>query len=137
MPTRLPLASLAALIVAAGLTACAGRGARLGIPTCPRGPVANYLADAVLQCWFDAPNGRWRTLSHEFHYDSLVFDVEADSLEDARTIAERIVGVHGKRFMELALYVRAAPPADGGPRRVRRVRWSSRDGYEPPLDFEP
>jgi len=90
----------------------------------------------MLQCWFEAPSGRWRTLSHDFHYDSLVFEVEAVSVEDARTIAERIIGVHGKRFMELALYVRAPLPADGGPRRVRRIRWSSRDGFSAPLDFE-
>ena len=44
MPTPLRFASLAAFIVAAGLAACAPRSARLGIPACPRGPVANYLA---------------------------------------------------------------------------------------------
>ena len=134
-PSMLRRAPLA-VILAAGLAACASRSARLGIPTCPRGPVENYLADKVLQCWFDSPNGRWRTVNHEFHYDSLVFEVEATSLEDARTIAERIVGVHGKRFLELALYVRTPPPADGRPPRIRRVRWSARDGYEAPLDFE-
>ena len=123
-------------MLAAGLAGCAARAGRLGIPTCPRGPVQNYLADNVLQCWFDGPSGRWRTLNHEFHYDSLVFEVEAASLEDARAIAERIVSVHGKRFLELSLYVRTPPPADGSPRRIRRIRWSSRDGYEPPLDFE-
>jgi len=90
----------------------------------------------MLQCWFEAPHGRWRTLSHDFHYDSLVFEVEATSLDDARTIAERIVGVHGKRLLELALYVRTPAPADGSPRRLRRIQWSSRDGYAAPLDFE-
>jgi hypothetical protein len=124
------------LIVVAGLAACASRSARLGIPRCPGGPVTNYLADEVLQCWFDAPNGRWRTLSHEFHYDSVVFEVEATNLDDARTIAERIIGVHGKRFVELALYVRA-PLVAGSPRPIRRIRWSSRDGYDAALDFEP
>ena len=127
---------VAVLIAATGLVACASRSARLGIPTCPRGPVQNYLADEVLQCWFDGPSGRWRTLNHEFHYDSLVFEVEAASLEDAHTIAERIVSVHGKRFLELALYVQTSPSADGGPRHIRRIRWSSRTGYEPPLDFD-
>ena len=127
---------VAVVITAAGLAACAPRSARLGIPTCPPGPVANYLADTVLQCWFDGPSGRWRTLNHEFHYDSLVFEVEAASLEDARQIAERIVSVHGKRFQELALYVRMGPVADGRAHRIRRIRWSSRDGYESPLDFE-
>ena len=133
---RRPLALVVTAVSAAALTACAARSARLGIPACPSGPVANYLADEVLQCWFEAPHGRWRTLNHEFHYDSLVFEVEATSLEDARTIAERIIAVHGKRFVELALYVNTPPPANGGPRHIRRIRWSSRDGYEPPLDFE-
>jgi hypothetical protein len=135
LPRRLRLA-LTILIVAAGLTACASRSARLGIPRCPGGPVENYLADKVLQCWFDAPNGRWRTLSHEFHYDSVVFEVESTNLDDARTIAERIIAVHGKRFVELALYVRT-PLEEGTSPRIRRIRWSSRDGYGTVLDFEP
>jgi hypothetical protein len=123
------------VILAAAIAGCASRATRLGIPACPPGPVKNYLADEVLQCWFEISNGRWRTLGHEFHYDSLVFDVEATSLDDARAIAERIIAVHGRRFVELALYVHASP-ADGIPPRIRRIRWSSRDGYEAPLDFE-
>jgi len=126
------------LVLAVALPACAARSAaRLGIPECPPGPVANYLADQVLQCWFESPNGRWRTLGHEFHYDSLVFDVEATSLDDARTIAERIIAVHGQRFISLSLYVHAPQLPDGSPGRIRRILWSSRDGYDAPLDFDP
>jgi hypothetical protein len=123
-----------------------GRGARLtpprqvvprvaqtsthdGVGRCRPGPVENYLAPESQQCWFDAPNGRWRILRHELHYDSLVVEVEAASHADADEIAERFVLVHGERFPdEITLYVQAGAP--GIDSLIRRVQWTRAGGFK-------
>lgn len=92
------------------------------IPSCPPGPVANYLTADMQQCWQEAAHGRWRTLSHELHYDVLVAEVSADSLADGEEIARRFVDVHGGRFAEILLYVRQESAA--GPSEIRRLRWA-------------
>jgi hypothetical protein len=98
------------------------------IPLCPPGPVTNYLTADMQQCWQEAAHGRWRTLSHELHYDVLVAEVSADSLADAEEIARRFIEVHGERFAEILLYVQQESAAR--PSQIRRVRWSGGPGLE-------
>jgi hypothetical protein len=80
------------------------------------------------QCWFDASHGRWRTLSHESHYDVLVVQVEARDPRDADEIARRIVGGERRTFSEILVYTQPEPSAV--PSRIRRVRWTPDAGFE-------
>lgn len=94
---------------------------------CPPGPVESYLVPDMQQCWFDAPNGRWRTLEHHLHYYSLVVEIEAESVADADEIARRFVEVHGERFTEILLYVQAEPAERAS--LIRRIQWTTQSGY--------
>lgn len=124
--------------VIAGLSAaCAERGGEewqaAAAGRCPSGPVDNYLATRWQQCWFDAASGRWRTLSHDFHYDVLIVEVEAASLDDAEEITRRFVGLHAGRFMDITIYVYEEPASMPGP--IRRVHWASGADELDTLDF--
>lgn len=90
-------------------------------PRCRSAPVDNYLAEYWQKCWFDATRGRWRTLSHEFHYNVLVVEVEAASLDDAEEIIRRFVDLHRGRFIDITLYIHQEPASRPGP--VRRIHW--------------
>jgi hypothetical protein len=98
-----------------------------GIRPCPRRPVVNYMAAEFLQCWFEAPHGRWRTLNHEFHDTVLVVEVEAASLDDAHEITARWVNVHRGMFSEILVYVQAESAP--GTSIIRRVQWTRTNGY--------
>src|SRR5262245_10058455 len=102
-----------------------------GIRACPPGAAEDLLSTDALQCWFAAPDGRWRTLSHESHYAVLVVNVEATGLGDAEHIARRFVAGERRTFEEILVYVRDESK-DG--EKVRRVRWTSQAGFET-LDF--
>ena len=102
-------------------------------PRCAPGPVDNYLSEGWQRCWFDAAHGRWRTLSHEFHYDVLVVEVEAASLEDAEEIIRRFIDLHRERFTDITVYVHMEPASRPGP--VRRIHWSSDAEALDTLDF--
>ena len=126
-------------VCAVTLTVAAATGSGLArqraggrLPPCsPR--VERAPREATAQgCWFKSPHGGWRILSHDAHYDSIVFHVGADDLEDARHVAAVIVGAEGKALGELMLYVYAEPVATSS--RIRRVRWDRVRGYET-LDF--
>jgi hypothetical protein len=99
----------------------------LGIHACPPGAGDDLLSTDALQCWFDAPNGRWRTLSHESHFAVLVVNVEANDLNDAESIARRFVASERQTFEEILVYVRAES-TDG--EKVRRIRWTAQSGFE-------
>lgn len=98
------------------------------IRRCPKRTITSYLDDDLLQCWFDGPSGRWRTLSHDYHYTVLVVEVEAASLDDAREIARRWVDAHNLMFSEILVYAQAEKTPATSP--VRRVRWVKDKGYE-------
>jgi hypothetical protein len=127
---------LAAVI--ASVCTLAGCGARrmpqsdLGVPRCAADGRTNLLSASALQCWFDAPHGRWRTLSHESHYQVLVVEVEAADLADADDIARRFVADQEAAFSEILVYARREPAQS--PARVRRIRWTRSGGFET-LDF--
>jgi hypothetical protein len=116
--------------------ACAGRRPPvlpdIGIAACPASAAHNLLSVDALQCWFTAPHGRWRTLSHESHYAVLVVEVEAADLRDAESIAQRFVVSERQTFSEILVYAQRD-------RRIardfiRRVRWTQDSGFEA-LDF--
>lgn len=128
---RTVLPGVAVVMAGAWLAGCAVRSVERPnhrMSYCPPGRIDNYLSSEARQCWFYAPQGRWRTLSHELHYDVVVVRVEATSLDDADAIARRFVEVHGRRFSEVMIYVQAesAPM----PPRIRRVRWTDNTGFE-------
>jgi hypothetical protein len=123
-----------AVLLALGV-ACAGRESepRAGASRyCSPGAVANFMEEAAQKCWYTAPQGRWRIVNHDFHYDVLVMDTQASSVAAADEILRRLVEVHAERFQEMLVYVEEEAAA--GPRRVRRVRWTRK---APPeyLDF--
>jgi hypothetical protein len=103
-----------------------------GIRPCPPGAHDQLLSSDALQCWFTAPNGRWRTLSHESHYAVLVVQVEAVDVRDAETIARRFVTSERRTFSEILLYVQRELGTAGD--IVRRIRWTIDGGFEA-LDF--
>jgi len=138
--TRYVLTTLVAAVVAIGLglgalPGCAARRPGrfdYGIPHCAADAAHALLAAGALQCWFDAAHGRWRTLSHESHYDVLVVHVQALDLRDAGEIARRFVAGENGTFSEILVYAEPEPPT--GSARNRRVRWTRDTGFEV-LDF--
>jgi len=103
-----------------------------GIRPCPTGADGHLLSSDALQCWFTAPSGRWRTLSHESHYAVLVVNVEAADLDDAEAIARRFVAGERATFSEILVYVQDEGRTDDD--TVRRIRWTLETGFEA-LDF--
>ena len=99
-----------------------------GIPRCAPGAENDLVSVAALQCWFDAPHGRWRIVEHHSLYQELVVDVEAISLSDADEIARRFVASAGGAFSEMLIYVHPESPRPAP--RVRRVRWTRAHGFE-------
>jgi hypothetical protein len=129
--------SCALALIWVGTTACAGRhrvsAPEIGIHPCPASAGDHLLSTDALQCWFTAPHGRWRTLSHESHYAVLVVEVEAADIRDADVIARRFVATERKTFSEILIYVQREQRADS--QTVRRVRWTSETGFQS-LDFD-
>src|SRR5688572_17780865 len=99
----------------------------LGIPDCPAPALTDLLSPGALQCWLDAPNGRWRILGHESVHGAVVVHVEAAQLRDAEAIARRFVDDAGSRSSEILVYVSAESPAH---HTTRRVRWAPRRGFD-------
>ena len=129
---RAAIALLATVLASPACVTRTGNGAPLE-GRCPPGSVDNYLDMRWQQCWFEAAHGRWRTLSHDFHYDVLVVEVEAASLDDAPEIVRRFAGVHAGRFTDMTIYVHQEPASKPG--RVRRVHWSFATDALDTLDF--
>jgi hypothetical protein len=118
---------VALLAVAVTDSACApARESRqLRRQTVPSSGAALLSPDA-LQCWFEAPRGHWRTLSTESHFDVLVVHVEAFDTRDAENIGARFMAFGREQFSEILVYVQAESVR--GVSRIRRVRWTKKDG---------
>ena len=99
----------------------------LGIPACPASALDQLLSPHALQCWLDAPSGRWRILSHESVHGALVVHVEAAQLRDAEAIARRFVDGEGRHSSEILVYVNAEGPEHP---LTRRIRWAPGRGFD-------
>jgi hypothetical protein len=99
-----------------------------GISPCPAAAAADLLSPAALQCWFDGPGGRWRTLERVSAHGALVVEVEAAALADAEAIASRFVRDRGGRFAEVLVYVQQERAI--APIAIRRIRWTADTGFE-------
>jgi len=114
-------------VVMTAAAASIGCGARLADSAvspagdCARGPVPNYMAARAQQCWYATAGGRWRIVNHDFHYDVLVMQAEASTLDLTDDIVRRVTEVHGERFVEILIYVRSEA---GNPATIRRARWT-------------
>ena len=104
-----------------------------GIEPCSPAMARELLEPMALHCWWQAAHGRWRTLSHESHYTSLVVDVEVSDLRDTLEIARRFVTAESSTYSEILLY--GHPDAASRSRTVRRIKWSMQSGFQT-LDFE-
>ena len=126
---------LVMLLGALTFSGCAARQSRVrsdfGIRSCPEAALSQLLSPEALQCWFTAPHGRWRTLSHESHYAVLVVNVEAADIRDAEVIGRQFVGAERQTFSEILVYVHPEQRDGDG---MRRVRWTTVGGFET-LDF--
>ena len=125
----------AAILAAVVSNACAGSMANLagpGIVPCRPVFIVNYMAAEAQQCWYSTPQGRWRIVNHEFHYDVLVMQTQASALALTDVIVRRLSEVHGERFVEILVYVHPDPGGDGT--IVRRARWT-RSGPVEHLDI--
>jgi hypothetical protein len=113
-------------IAAAMLCGCATARPRPsagnGIADCPAGASNTLLSVEALQCWLMGPHGRWRTLSHESHFDVLVVQAEALDLRNAKAIARAFAANEHTTFSEILVYVHQ--PRRSGHARIRRVRWN-------------
>jgi hypothetical protein len=134
MLSRTALAAAIALTVFASSNCATVRPPlnRYGVVSCPAGAADALLSVDALQCWFTARHGRWRTITHESHFDVLVVQVEAFDLRDAEEIAQRFVAGGRTTFSEILIYVQSDSRAT--PARIRRVRWTPESGSET-IDF--
>ena len=129
-------AVIAALLIAIGPMGCAtarplsqhALASDMGVPRCSEEAANDLLSVCALQCWFDAPHGRWRTLSHESHFAVLVVHVEAAHIRDADIIARRFVEREHDSFSEILIY--AQPESATGAAKIRRVSWTRAEGFE-------
>lgn len=99
-----------------------------GIARCPIEGRQDLLSFHALQCWFDAPSGRWRMLSRVSVYDALIVEAEATELVDADEIARKFAAIDEGRFAEVLVYVQRESAAD--PAVIRRIRWTRPTGFE-------
>jgi hypothetical protein len=121
-----------AIALATALCGCATARSRpaadLGIAECAAGASGALLSVEALQCWLPAPHGRWRTLSHDSHFDVLVVRAEAADLRDAADIGRAFAANQGGMFSEILVYVTGPGHGDRG--RTRRIRWTRAGGIE-------
>jgi hypothetical protein len=128
---RLRASIVAALITALPAGALAQR-AGTGLPPCAPTAQNDLSSPAAIQCWFKATRGGWRILVRDTHYDTAVYHVGADALDDAGEIAKAIVAGEAPSLGEMVVYVYPEPIATSS--RIRRIRWGKKSGYET-LDF--
>jgi hypothetical protein len=98
-----------------------------GIARCPV-EGQDLLSFHALQCWFEAPSGRWRMLSRVSVYGALIVEAEATELVDADEIARQLAAIDESRFAEVLLYVQRESAV--GPDLIRRIRWTRPNGFE-------
>ena len=120
--------ALAAVVLSGCATMRTQPVADQGIVACAPGASSALLSVDALQCWFAAPHGRWRRLSHDSHFDVVVVEAEAADLRDAETITQAFVANLRDTYSEILVYVHRA--SRGADDRIRRVRWTRSQGVE-------
>ena len=122
----------AVALVAATVPGCARARIKpvpdIGVTDCAPNASAALLSVDALQCWLRTPHGRWRTLSHDSHFDVLVVQVEATDLRDAVDVARAFAANQRETFSEILVYVHE--PGHSDRVRTRRVRWTKAGGFE-------
>lgn len=126
--SRISIAVLGVMLASCADPAVAQRAGG-GLPPCAPGVDRKLASDDARQCWLKAAHGGWRILERDGHYDSAVYHVGADDLQDAQEIAKALVAGDGTRLRELLLYVYPEPVAKSS--RIRRISWGQKtDRYE-------
>jgi hypothetical protein len=123
---------VAAVLVSLCSPAFAQR-AGYGLPPCPAGTEKRLGSDEAKQCWLKAAHGGWRILERDGHYDSAVYHVGADDLQDAEAIAKALVAGDGSALGELLVYVYLEPVAKSS--KIRRISWVKKAGRYEALDL--
>lgn len=104
-----------------------------GIVPCAAGAEKDFLTSDALQCWMDAPGGRWRLVDLGFHQDALVLDIVVTALDDAAEVTRRAAANHSRDYAEIDVYARLEPST--ADTLVRRVRWLRGSDRLDTLDF--
>ena len=103
-----------------------------GILPCPPFAIENVLSPDALQCWLDAPHGRWRLLRQVSVNGAVVVQTSATSLADSQAIAELFIARRADDVSEVVVYVEQQRNAQ--PAMTRRVQWRRQGGIQT-LDF--
>jgi hypothetical protein len=126
--TRLFVAGVAWLAAIGGFAALIEYSARPR-PT-PTPPAVTSLVKALNKMTTPSPFARrepWVVIRATSARRAMVIDVEADTPQDARKIAEEIVAPLRPRYEEVLVYVRLiGSPHDG---LTRRIEWTPRGGF--------
>jgi hypothetical protein len=72
-----------------------------GVVPCRSVRVVNYMAAEAQQCWYSTPQGRWRIVNQDIHYDGLVIQTQASTPALTDEIDRRLDEGHGGRFFEI------------------------------------
>ena len=83
-------------------------------------------ADTVRGTYFPPAEG-WRVVEQLSAHHVLVLEVETGRLQEARAIAQQLVGPVADRYSEVLVYF--YHPGQRGTLAARRVQWTPRGGY--------
>ena len=83
-------------------------------------------ADTVRGIYFPPAEG-WRVVEQLSAHHVLVLEVETERLQEARAIAQQLVGPVADRYSEVLIYYYR--PGRRGTLAARRVQWTPRGGY--------
>ena len=129
----MPRIAVAAVLVASLSSLALAQPGRGGLPPCAPSTEKHLGADDAKGCWLKAAHGSWRILERDGHYDSAVYHVGAEDVQDAEQIAKAIVAGDGTALGELLVYVYREPV--GKSSGIRRVSWAKKAGRYEMLDL--
>ncbi len=94
----------------------------------PRRPLleAAVPADTVRGVYFPPAEG-WKVVDQLSAHHVLVLEVETERLDEARAIAQQLVGPVADRYSEVLIYYYR--PGQRGKLAARRVQWTPRGDY--------
>lgn len=94
----------------------------------PRRPLIEAVvpADTVRGVYFPSAEG-WKVVDQLSAHHVLVLEVETERLDEARAIAQQLVGPVADRYSEVLIYYYR--PGQRGKLAARRVQWTPRGDY--------